>query len=144
MTEVVFHLNVPDLESYACRLLRKAYLKGARVAVRVQAPLAQALDRRLWLMAQGDFIPHAGPGADPLVLRRSPIVLGTTADAASDAQVLVNLTAELPEDPRHFDRVIELVGPSEADLSLARSRWKAYRSAGFEPKAVDLASDTGV
>lgn len=142
MTEVVFHLSVPDLESYACRLLRKAYLKGARVAVRVQEPLAQTLDRRLWLMAQGEFIPHAGPEADPQVVKRSPIVLGTTVDAATTADVLVNLAAELPDEPQRFERVIELVGQSEEDLAQARIRWKAYRRAGLEPKTVDLASGT--
>ena len=33
MTEVAFHFNAPDKRSYACRLLRKAYLRGARVLV---------------------------------------------------------------------------------------------------------------
>ena len=33
MTEVEFHVNVPDRLQYACRLLRKACRKGVRVAV---------------------------------------------------------------------------------------------------------------
>lgn len=140
MTEVVFHLNVPDLESYACRLLRKAYLKGARVAVQVREPLATALDQRLWLMAQGEFVPHAGLSAGDRVVKRSPIVLVATAAEAAHASVLVNLTADFPEQPGRFDRVIELVGRSEDDLSQARVRWKAYRIGGLEPQAHDLAS----
>ena len=35
--EVAFHFNAPDRVGYACRLLRKAYLKGARLWVRVPA-----------------------------------------------------------------------------------------------------------
>ena len=30
MTEIAFHFNVPDKLAYSCRLLRKAYLSGAR------------------------------------------------------------------------------------------------------------------
>jgi hypothetical protein len=33
MTEIAFHFNVPDKLAYSCRLLRKAYLSGARVVV---------------------------------------------------------------------------------------------------------------
>ena len=33
MTEIIFHVNVPDKLAYSCRLLRKAYLSGARVSV---------------------------------------------------------------------------------------------------------------
>lgn len=140
MTEVVFHLNVPEIESYACRLLRKAYLKGAAVAVQVREPLATALDQRLWTMTQGEFVPHAGLGAGPRVVKRSPIVLVTSAAEETDARILVNLTTEIPVQPGRFDRVIELVGQSESEIAQARVRWKTYRTSGLEPKAHDLAS----
>lgn len=140
MTEVAFHLNVADVDLYVCRLLRKAYLKGARVAVSAEPALVRELDQRLWLMAQGEFVPHAGPGASARVLRHSPIALGADASSATDASVLVNLTGHLPEDPQRFDRVIEVVGTSENAVAQARVRWKAYRTSGLQPVLIDLAS----
>jgi DNA polymerase III subunit chi len=139
MTDVFFHLNVPDVESYACRLLRKAYLKGARVAVQVEGALAQALDRRLWLMAQSDFVPHATGSSAQRVRERSPILLGA-GDAEGLATVLVNLTTRLPGAPERFERVIEVVGAGESDIVQARERWKAYRDSGLAPQAFDVSS----
>jgi DNA polymerase-3 subunit chi len=139
VTEVAFHLNVPDVEAYACRLLRKAFLKGARVSVLADDPLSQSLDRRLWLMGQGDFVPHASETSAQRVIDRSPILIGAVASEDHGAAVLVNLTTRLPETPQRFERVIEIVGTGEADLANARGRWKAYRSAGLKPLAIDLA-----
>lgn len=60
MTEVAFHFNAPDKLGYACRLLRKAYLRGARVMVLVEERERAALDVALWTIADGEFIPTAG------------------------------------------------------------------------------------
>ena len=59
MTEVSFHTGVSDVLGYACRLLRKAARKGARVAVCGEAALLQQLDRALWTFDPLDFTPHA-------------------------------------------------------------------------------------
>ena len=59
MTEVEFHVNVPDRLQYACRLLRKAYRQGARVLVRAPAPRLMRLDRELWTFVEREFLPHA-------------------------------------------------------------------------------------
>jgi DNA polymerase III subunit chi len=137
MTEVAFHLNVADIGDYTCRLLRKAYLKGARVQVLADAALIERLDRDLWLLGQGEFVPHA-TGASPVRVRqRSPIVLG---DAPAEAvNVLVNLAPQLPEGAGAFARVIDIVGSGEVERQQARQRWKLYRDAGLDPVAIDLA-----
>lgn len=138
MTEVAFHLNVPDIGSYTCRLLRKAYLKGARVQVLADAAQIDALDRGLWLMGQGEFVPHATSASSSRVRQRSPIVLGVERPEA--AEVLVNLSSRMPEDAHAFGRVIEIVGSAEADRLQARQRWKQYRDGGLTPVAIDLAA----
>ena len=48
MTEVMFHLNVPDRLGYACRLLRKAYGSGAKVVVSAPPATLARLDVLLW------------------------------------------------------------------------------------------------
>lgn len=138
MTEVAFHLNVPDATAYACRLLRKAYLKGARVRVLADAGQIDTLDRALWLMGQGEFVPHATDASSDRVRQRSPIVLGT--ESPPSAEVLVNLSSRMPEQAGSFGRVIEIVGAQESDRLQARQRWTLYRREGLNPMAIDLAT----
>jgi len=141
MTEVAFHFNAPDKQAYACRLLRKGYLKGARLVVRTDAASLAALDAALWTFSAGDFIPHGREGDPPAVLQRSPVhlygeVLGPVDDPASS--VLVNLCASMPPTYERFARVIEVVGLDEHDRLQARERWRAYRQRGVEPVRHDL------
>lgn len=140
MTEVAFHFNAPDKRSYACRLLRKAYLKGARVLVLVEEGERAALDAALWTSVVGEFVPHSGP-ADPLqVQARSPIHIDIASQpsAPNAATVLVNLRAEVPPDYQRFARVIEVVTGDAADRGRARERWKFYKAEGIEPQRHDL------
>ena len=137
MTEVAFHLNVADIGGYTCRLLRKAYLKGARVRVLADAALIESLDRGLWLLGQGEFVPHATGDSAARVFRHSPIVLGDAPAEVSD--VLVNLSPHMPVGAGAFARVIDIVGQGEVNRQQARQRWKLYRDAGLDPVAIDLA-----
>lgn len=140
MTEVAFHLNVPDVGAYACRLLRKAYVKGARVRVLADPALLDELDRRLWLIGQGDFVPHATDSSPQRVRDRSPVLLGTEPSEGAPPLVLVNLSAQVPLDLQWFERVIDVVGTDEPDRRQARARWRAYRDAGINPEAIDMAA----
>lgn len=143
MTNVAFHLNVGDVGAYACRLLRKAYLKGARVKVLTSPEQVPSLTRQLWTIGQGDFVPHATASASPRVRERSPILIGTDASNDAGATVLLNLGGGWPGRVEDFDRVIEVVGLADADRQRARERWKSYRAAGFTPEAVDLSVKKG-
>lgn len=141
MTDIAFHVNVADVPAYACRLLRKAHAKGARVHVTGAPAQIEAVDRGLWLIAQGEFIPHAGAAATERVRRHSSIVLGGAPPEGST--VLVNLGAEVPSELGRYARVIEVVGNDEQSRAQARQRWRAYRSGGIEPVMVDQASARG-
>lgn len=138
MPEVAFHLNVGGVQAYACRLLRKAHQKGARVFVLGDPPVIDALDRALWMQIQGDFVPHASAAAPEAVRRRSPIVMGPVLPQEEGFDVLLNLTAGLPPSLERFDRVIELVGSGPGQKEVARERWRQYRSQGLEPVTHDL------
>ena len=139
MTDVAFHLHVGDRAVYACRLLRKAYLKGARLLVLTDSEELDRLDRALWLVAPGEFVPHARESDSLWVLRHSPILMATQEIDGFTADVLVNLSAVPPSLPGRFERVIEIVGNGTDDRQTARERWKYYKAAGFEPHAHDLA-----
>ncbi|MEF7612551.1 DNA polymerase III subunit chi [Aquincola sp. MAHUQ-54] len=133
---VEFHTGMADKVGFACRLLRKAYAKGARVAVRGAPELLGRLDEALWLFDPQQFVPHVrvrrGPAVAPR-LARTPLWLldpGTAAPGSPAPEVLVNLGPEMPEDAHRFARVIEIVAADPGDREAGRRRWRAYEAQG--------------
>lgn len=141
MTEVVFHVNAADKRGYACRLLRKAYLQGARVLVMADGQAVDALDAALWTLGANEFIPHAKLTDAPALQAHSPILMAHDWPASvprSQETVVVNLGEEFLAGFERFARVIEVVGQDLPDRDRARERWKRYRAAGIEPVHHDL------
>lgn len=140
MTRVAFHFNVPGKLDYACRLLRKAYGVGERVAVIGPPDVLAALDTQLWSFSALDFVPHCRAGAPAPVLAATPIVLGEDCARLPDAGVLVNLGEGVPPGFERFERLIELVATDDADRAHARVRWRHYAERGYEIQRHDLAA----
>jgi DNA polymerase-3 subunit chi len=115
----------------ACRLTEKAFLLGHSIYIQAASEeQAQALDNLLWTFKQGSFLPHARhSGSDG---NAAPILIGHGVEPQTDAQVLINLSAEIPAFYPRFERVAELVGPGEAVRQQARQRFRAYRDGGCE------------
>ena len=140
MTDVEFHFNAPEKVGYACRLLRKAVAKGARVAVTGEAGTLKDLDVALWTFSPLEFVPHCHQeAASAAVLAASPVVLAASAAAAPHHQVLVNLGEPVPEGFERFERLIEVVTQDEEDRQQARRRWKHYADRGYAITRRDLA-----
>jgi DNA polymerase III subunit chi len=144
MTGVEFHFNAPDKVGYACRLLRKAVGKGAKLVVTGEPELLRELDVALWTFSPLDFVPHChGDTAGPAVLAASPIVLSQAAHGAPHHDVLVNLGAAVPEGFERFERLIEVVTAGEDDRMHGRRRWKHYADRGYAIAKHDRAQETG-
>jgi DNA polymerase-3 subunit chi len=133
VTEVEFHTGVADPLGFACRLLRKAYRKGVRVAVTAPPPVLGSLDRELWTFEQQEFVPHVrlSGAADSPQAARTPIWLVDGELPAGAPDVLVNLGAELPADFSGLRRVIEIVSAEAEDEQAGRQRWRTYKSRGL-------------
>ena len=132
-TAVEFHTGVADPLAFACRLLRKAYRRGARVLVTAPAPQLEALDRALWTFDERDFVPHlrlAG-APDPALAARTPIWLTDAAPPPGCPEVLVNLGAAVADELAPFTRVIEIVAADADTEQAGRARWREYRARGL-------------
>jgi DNA polymerase III subunit chi len=130
--KVEFHSGVSDVRDHAARLIRKALVRGARVAVTGATPDLQALDAGLWTSQPGDFVPHVmvlDDIASPSAMHRTPIWLVARPNLAVACPVLVNLGHLVPDGWQRFDRLIEVVGSEPSARAAGRVRWRTYESA---------------
>jgi DNA polymerase III subunit chi len=138
MTEIEFHVNVPDKLHYSCRLLRKAYRSGARAVVTAEPELLQQLDQLLWTFSATEFLPHCAGDAPAHTLAATPILLALQLQACPPDGVLINLGQQPPTDFERFQRFIEVASDTNDDIVAARARWKHYRDRGYSLKRHDL------
>ncbi len=134
MTDVAFHTGIANPLDYACRLLRKAYRSGARVAVHGDAAALDRLDQALWTFEPLEFVPHIVLPRDALDARRvqaTPVVLLKGESAApAGCRVAVTLAAHPVDDVAAYDRLIAIVGLSPEHREAGRQRWREYERAG--------------
>ena len=144
MTDIEFHVNVPDKLHYSCRLLRKAYRTGAKAVVTAEPELLQQLDRLLWSYSGTEFLPHCRSDSLAQTLAATPIWLAEQLDACLTASgsVLINLGQQVPGGFERFERFIEVASSLEDDRLAARDRWKHYRDRGYALKRHELPAAT--
>lgn len=134
MTEVHFHTGLDDPLAYACRLLRKARARDARLVVAGGAAALDRLDVLLWTFEPHGFLPHArlrGGAVPPTRLADTPIWLADDPAQAPHHEVLVNLGTEVCAGFESFERLVELVGRDPQDVAAGRRRWQHFKSRGY-------------
>lgn len=133
MTRVDFYIladPAPEaLLRTACRIVEKAWHGGHSVfAHTASEAAAQQLDEWLWSWRQESFVPHGlysgGDGA------QFPVLIACGAEPPETAEVLVNLTDEVPEFCVRFPRIAELVGGGAQFRAAGRARYRRYRELG--------------
>ena len=140
MTDIEFHVNVADKLQYSCRLLRKAYRKGAKTVVTAEPQLLLALDNLLWSYSATEFLPHCLSDSPPRTAAVTPIWLTDQLGACPTDSVLVNLGQQVPDSFERFERFIEVASSQESDLLAARDRWKYYRDRGYPLRRHEIIS----
>ena len=134
MTEIAFHTGIANPLDYACRLLRKAYRSGARVAVHGEPALLDRLDQALWTFEQLEFVPHVvlpRDCGDAHRLSMTPIVLVKgAAKAPAECRIGVSLAGHAVDDVAAYDRLIAIVGLDPEHREAGRQRWREYERAG--------------
>jgi DNA polymerase III subunit chi len=131
VTQVDFYvLAQPQQRAlFACRLAEKIYHLGKRVYIHTaDEQLSRTLDDLLWTFQSGSFVPHEryqdGGSA------HSPVVIGDAAQPNVAADVLINISDELPIFYSRFARVAEIVDGEEAVKLKGRDRFRRYREQG--------------
>lgn len=135
-TRVDFYLlNQPSdtaREIFACRLANKAYSNNHKVFIYLSsAGHAESIDKLLWTYADNAFVPHqihhaktnAQPNTD------CPIYLGWQNPSEYHNDILLNLSADIPEFYHDFQRVIEIATIDDAARTQAREHYRVYRDA---------------
>lgn len=153
MTQVDFYI-LPDSSDHArfllaCRLADKAVQRRLGVFVLTDTESeARKLDELLWTFAQNSFLPHRlAWEAD--AASEEPVLIGCRERSHADAQqtepdesqhwdLIVNLTAEIPETFGRYERLAEVVDADPARREDGRVRYRYYRDRGYELKTHQL------
>lgn len=127
-----YHLTRQPLEATLPTLLTKARAAGWRVTVRgTDRARMEWLDDRLWLIGDGEFLPHGLAGGE--FDADQPVLLTTQADVPNGAACVMAVDgAEVtPAEVADYERVCILFdGNDAAAVAHAREQWKALTGAG--------------
>lgn len=114
----------------ACRIIEKAFQQKHAIYVHARDKAeAEQLDELLWTFKAESFIPHhlVGDGPTP----PPPVRIGWQSIPPEASDLLINLHANAPEQPKRFRRIIEIVGGDEPMREAARQHWRQYKQQGY-------------
>lgn len=136
MTQVFFYHSAADRLAVAAGLIRKAFLQRKALLVYVpDGELADALDRRLWLVPPEDFLPHVA--VDSPLAAETPVLLARRLDAMPQDERLMNLGDDVPPAFSRFASVIEVAGAGEQERLAGRRRARFYKDRGYAIRYFD-------
>jgi len=92
------------------------------------------MDDLLWSFKPESFIPHTIVGLDDEMEEDDevPVLIGYPGNETTRGQLLINLSAELPEGHGDFERIAEIVANSDEAKAISREHWNAYKTLGLE------------
>ena len=136
MTKISFYVlpEGDDALPFACRVTEKAFRLGQPVYLHCpDDSRAQTLDDMLWTFRQGSFIPHRIVRGEASAPALEPVLIGINQPPSPGPwDVLVNLSAEVPEFFSRYERVAEVVDANAARREQSRERYRFYRDRGYK------------
>jgi DNA polymerase-3 subunit chi len=117
----------------ACRIIDKAYKQRHHLLVHcTDKNQAQGLDKLLWTFQDISFVPHVLWQQQSSI--EAPIIICDQSQSlpAQSRDILVNLTADVPNFFSQFQRVVEVVSADTDARKLARERFRHYRNVNCE------------
>ena len=146
MTQVDFYILATNSDDswlrLACRITEKARQRDLQVYLYSENRTdATRLDGLLWTFSQGSFIPHRVVEEDSAPPFEEPVLIGcgdlptrvpTTNSEQRSWDLMINLTAEVPDFFSRYDRVVEVIDANPARRETGRERFRFYRDRGYE------------
>jgi DNA polymerase III subunit chi len=138
---------------FACRLTEKAYGRTMRVAILTESDAdARQLDDLLWTFSDRAFVPHeiyrnadSAPAAPTTAAPTpaAPVYLTADPDGGPGADLLINLSNRMPDQPQRFGRIAEIIDADAERKRLGRERFKSYRELqlSLQTHQLDAATD---
>lgn len=132
MTEIRFyHLTKKSLEQALPDLLGKALENGKKIVVKLpEESQVKPMSNHLWVCRRNGFFAHGikGDGNEEMC----PIWLtAADNDNPNTADMLVLTDGATEPDTEKYSLVCEMFnGQDDAQVTSARTRWKAYKEAG--------------
>jgi DNA polymerase-3 subunit chi len=123
------------LASRLSNKLTRMQLKALIVTDSLEA--SKQLNKVMWSYSDTSFVAHdhvpsESPTPSKVHITEVPSV---STDLLNDNyDVLINLASEVHAFNHHFERIAEIVLPSEESKAAARERFKSYKNEGFELK----------
>jgi DNA polymerase-3 subunit chi len=138
MAQVDFYsISQPDEEArlfVACRLVEKAMGQGLKIYIHTDnEKAAMDMDDLLWSFKPESFIPHAIVGIDVELGDDDevPVYIGYFDKAPTGADLLVNLSKDIPPFHDSFPRIAEIVPNVESAKVNLREHWSTYKAQGY-------------
>lgn len=122
---------------FACKLVEKNVMENKSVFINAASrEEAERVDALLWTFRDDSFVPHQldGAAADFAV----PVCIGSGNAPQTDADILLNLSVDIPAFYQRFKHIIEIVFSDPVVQQSARVRYKHYRDQGCEINTIKL------
>ncbi len=122
-------LEQEDVYRFICRLVDKAYLLQKRIYIRVNSDEeGQRLDELLWTFRDISFTPHTYLGTNSALNPMLSVNIATNKPSELDADILFNLSEEVPTYFSEFSRIIEVVSEERKNKNQSRQKYKFYKT----------------
>lgn len=122
-------LEHEDVYRFTCRLVDKAYLLQKRIYIKVNShEQGQRLDELLWTFRDISFIPHCYLGINSAFDPMLPVNIAIDKPGELDAEILFNLSHEVPSYFPEFSRIIEVVSEQKENKYQSRQKYKFYKA----------------
>ena len=142
-TRVDFYIisdsNPQSEDVVACRLAEKAVKQGYKILILGQdTKQLHDLDEKLWTFKENSFIPHEIVNADSLIHEQLNVALATDSSLNEKANLLINLSGQIPANLNRFERIAEIVPAKQQERHQSRARFKTYREKNCELQTHEL------
>ena len=130
-----------DQLEFCCKLTEKAFQQGHNIHIQTREGYQnEALNERLWNFRRDSFLPHAvGQGQ----ATHYPITIDISSlspDGAGHRDLLITLSADVPDNIREFERVGIIVLNDPEELKLARHSYKLLAAENLDVRIHDFRS----